>query len=150
MRSLLPAILVMAVLGMHHLAGGPDHTASAPPSGHHAPERVVASVDHSHAGVDDSCCSGISLPELPGHDAPAHPPGDTAPADHGAGHDLLHLCLAILIALAALATVPALLGRWRPGAVAGAGAGIRGVATFARPPPPATAVRLAALGVLRL
>lgn len=153
MRSLLPAILVMAVLGMHHLAGGPDHTGPAASSGHHAPGPVVAvaGVDPARAGPAVRCCSALSPGSSAGtvSEVPAHPPRDTAPADHGSGHDLLHMCLAILTALAALAPLLYRLGRWWPEGAAGVRGGARRLAGRARPPP-ATAVRLAALGVLRL
>ncbi|MEU4311885.1 hypothetical protein [Nocardia sp. NPDC024068] len=149
LRSLLPAILVMAVLGMHHLAGGPDHTEPAEPSGHHTMEAVAAipAVD----AADEQCCAAISHPTSAEarHAVPPHPPHDTDPAGHGAGHDLLHLCLAILTALAALALVLYQVAGWLEGTARVRG-GSRHPATFARPPPPATSVRLATLGVLRL
>lgn len=78
----------------------------------------------------------------PGMDpGPAHP-GD----DHGSA--LLHLCLAVLTALAVL-LVPLVLWRWPGTARIAARAGTSGVRPAPRAPPPTAPARLALLCVLR-
>lgn len=121
LRWLLPAFLAVALLGMHHLP------AAAP-----APQGPLPSV------AAETSAPAALAPE-PAHDGPG---------EHGAGHELLHLCLAVLTALAGLVLALFVVVR-----------GVTGYAPnvvlphaplgWARPPPP-LARRLAALGVLRL
>lgn len=141
-RWLLPAFLAVALLGMHHLpaAGEP---ATAP-----AQHELLRSVEPeagppASAGTPSDpahCCTAASVlaPE-PAHDSPG---------DHGAGHELLHLCLAVLTALAGIVLALFVVARgmigYTPVAVVPAVPLV-----WARPPPP-LARRLASLGVLRL
>lgn len=141
-RSLLLVILAMAVTGMHHLLG------VAPGDAHHpAAARHTTVTEESGAarpavlrdGEGVSCCPGV------------HPVAGERddPAGGHSGHDLLHLCLAILAVAVGVALTLFVLGGRPPAAAPESGA-VRGPAPFARPPPPAHSRRLAVLGVLRL
>ncbi|MFI5719382.1 hypothetical protein [Nocardia sp. NPDC051750] len=135
MRWLLPAFLAVAVLGMHHLpAAGPGDRAA-----HH---QVVPSPDTTAGPVGErsGCCRSSS---------PAAEPSDDVPGGHGAGHELLHLCLVILTALAGIALVLFALVRGPAWSVSAAETPRPPPVVCARPPP-AHSRRLAALGVLRL
>jgi hypothetical protein len=76
--------LVFGLVGMHHLPGGAGQAMAEAPGA-----TVMAA---AHAVAQAPCCTA------PGPAAallsPAH--------DSGGGHDMLHLCLAILLAAAAL------------------------------------------------
>lgn len=143
-RWLLPVVLAVSVSGMHHLparAGGVTHH---PVPGSHAlvsaspapsPERV-------RAEAAPRCCpapSGVL----------AQAPHDDAPAGHGAGHELLHLCLAVLVAALASVLIFAALRRYLFAGEPMRAAALRPPAV-ARPPPVPISQRLAVLGVLRL
>lgn len=144
MRWLLPAVLAVAVLGMHHVPVEAGHEAHHPVTTHYAstgpaPLPIVEGVWES---TNPSCCPEPAAAASAGQH-------DEAPAEHGNGHDLLHLCLAILIASVASVLVFAALGRFLCARVPAATAGRRPI-TLARPPPLPTPQRLAFLGVLRL
>ncbi|MGW4369344.1 hypothetical protein ACWEKT_27245 [Nocardia takedensis] len=128
LRSLLLATLAVAVLGMHHVPGA-----------EHSPQK----------GHGDGCCE-VSRVEMPPAESPvaASSVVDRQPSGHGAGHDLLHLCLAILAAVTGLILlVFAVAWRfpderamvWRRRCARG----------FGRDPPTPTLRRLAVLCVLR-
>ncbi|NKY58899.1 hypothetical protein [Nocardia flavorosea] len=141
-RWLLPLFLAVALPSMHHLpaAGEP---AAAPAQ--HEPVRSVepeAGPPAPAGALSDSahcCTTAVVLAPESAHDTPG---------DHGAGHDLLHLCLAVLTALAGIVLALFVVARgmtgYTPGAVIPAVPLV-----WARPPPPVSR-RLAALGVLRL
>ncbi len=138
-RWLLPLFLAVALLGMHHLPAGEPAAAST----QHELLRSVEPEAGPPVGAQSDpahCCTtaAVLAPE-PGHDSPG---------DHGAGHDLLHLCMAVLTALAgivlALFVVACGVTGHTPAAVIPAVPLV-----WARPPPPLSR-RLAALGVLRL
>ncbi len=142
---------------MHHLVGAAlDSTGAADHSRHAAvPAAASAPADlHEVTGFapDGHRADGSGGPENaagPRDGAPGEPaPGEPAPGEHDGGHDLLHLCAAILTALAGLALVLfGLVGLTRDDAVARAR---RTASSVARPPPRPTSRRLAALCVLRL
>ncbi|MGI5218217.1 hypothetical protein [Nocardia sp. CA-290969] len=137
-RWLLPALMAVAVLGMHHLPAREP----VPGDAQHGVPAVVnavsggpveASADRAHC-----CNSPRAIAPEPAHDRPA---------DHGAGHELLHLCLAVLMALAGIVLVFFVVARGAAG-YAPRAAIFGDPVVRARPPP--LARRLAALGVLRL
>ncbi|MFD4404450.1 hypothetical protein ACFWPH_16995 [Nocardia sp. NPDC058499] len=141
-RWLLPAFLAVALLGMHHLpaAGEP----AAAPTQHELlrsvePEAGPPAPAGTQSGPAPCCTAPSVLAPEPAHDSPG---------DHGAGHDLLHLCLAVLTALAGIVLALFVVARgvigYSPVAVVPAVPLV-----WARPPPP-LARRLASLGVLRL
>lgn len=144
MRWLLPVVLAVAVSGMHHLparAGGDTHHSvsdspalvSVPPVPEHGRE-------HDEAVL---CCQWP-----PG--AVSTVPRDGGPAGHGTGHELLHLCLAVLVAALASLLIFAAPGRY-PSANEPARAAVLPPEALARPPPCVPiSRRLAVLGVLRL
>lgn len=134
-RWLLPAFLAVALLGMHHLPAGE-------PAGAPAQHELLRSVT-PEAGPPAG-----TQPD-PAHCCPAAPePAHDNPGDHGAGHDLLHLCLAVLTALAGIVLALFIVARSVTGYTSVAV--IPAVPlVWARPPPP-LARRLATLGVLRL
>lgn len=141
-RSLLLVVLAVAVAGMHHLLG-------ELPGDHHR-QAVLAHVAVSPAN------SGVRAEE-PGNRAgpPCCPETRTVAGErddpvggHG-GHELLHLCLAILTGMVGIALTLCAFGGWLPAAAPGAGV-VRAPRPFARPPPPSHSRRLAVLGVLRL
>ncbi|MGW5381648.1 hypothetical protein [Nocardia sp. NPDC003963] len=143
-RWLLPVVLAVAVSGMHHLparAGGDTHHSVSSPrslvSAAPAPDGWQA---HGEAA---RCC-----PRPPAAISAA--PGDDAPAGHGAGHELLHLCLAILVAALASVLIFAALGRYLFTTEPTRAAVFRPGATARPPPPVPISRRLAVLGVLRL
>ncbi|MFI9534143.1 hypothetical protein ACIG56_12950 [Nocardia fusca] len=145
-RWLLPVVLAVAVSGMHHLparAGGATHH---PVPGTHALVSAAPVPDPGQARAEPArpCCPGPS-----GVVAPAPAPRDDAPAGHGTGHDLLHLCLAVLVAALASILIFAALRRYLfvRGPMRAAALRPRAVA---RPPPVPISRRLAVLGVLRL
>lgn len=115
-RALLLAVVVtgllLGLIGMHHLAGGP------------------AAATH-----------------LSGPVAPADPMGPDGP---GPGHDtgLLHLCLAILTAVAVLVVSAVAWSRPAP-ATGPRRFGTSRLCTAPRAPPPTAPARLALLCVLR-
>ncbi|WP_329056238.1 hypothetical protein OG738_21820 [Amycolatopsis sp. NBC_01488] len=96
---MLLSVLAFALIGMHSLVTA--HTADVSHGGSRmvatsaeaafTPAETVAgpSVEQATAGTDTECC--------PDHDQAMNHSG---PASHG--HDLLHLCLAVLVALAGL------------------------------------------------
>ncbi|WP_280423520.1 hypothetical protein [Nocardia carnea] len=141
-RWLLPAFLAVALLGMHHLpaAGEPAATSAQHELLRSAPAEAIFPPPSDTQSGPAHCCTmpQVLVPE-PAHDGPG---------DHGAGHELLHLCLAVLAALAGLVLTLFVVARgiagYVPVAVPPAAPIVR-----ARPPPP-LARRLAALGVLRL
>ncbi|MEV0365871.1 hypothetical protein ACIBEK_01150 [Nocardia fusca] len=142
-RWLLPVVLAVAVSGMHHLparAGGSTHH----PVGSHALDSASPVPDPGRAHVEParSCCPDPSAVLAPA-------PRDDAPAGHGTGHDLLHLCLAVLVAALASVLIFAALRRYLfvRGPMRAAALRPRAVA---RPPPVPISRRLAVLGVLRL
>lgn len=110
--------LLIGLVGMHHLSIPPEAPAVVPASSH------------------------IADP-----DAPTRQPG--SPHD-GGGHDsaLLHLCLAILAAVA-LFMVSAVLWRQSPLLTTAPRPGRSGLRTAPRAPPPTAPARLALLCVLR-
>ncbi|MEU1520724.1 hypothetical protein ABZ413_00815 [Nocardia rhamnosiphila] len=143
-RWLLPVVLAVAVSGMHHLparAGGVTHH---PAPGSHALVSASPAPDPGRAREEParSCC-----PAPPAALAPA--PRDDPPADHGTGHDLLHLCLAVLVAALASALIFAAL-RWYLFAREPMRSAALRPRAVARPPPVPISQRLAVLGVLRL
>lgn len=141
-RWLLPALLAVALLGMHHLLTGGEPV-SVPvsheltgPVGSEAGSPPVETLPATAHGDEVS----ITLAAEPTHD---HPAG------HGAGHELLHLCLAVLTAVAGVVLVLFPVARHTAADVGDAAVIAAVPAVWARPPPP-LARRLAALGVLRL
>lgn len=132
-RSLLWATLAVAVLGMHHAPALATSTSHAVTAHGAAPAETVP------PAADPGCCA---------HATAGQADTEPEPTEHG-GHDALHLCLAILAAVAGVtvllfvSTVPiaAALGHTR----AAWGADRRG----ARPPPVPVLRRLAVLCVLR-
>jgi hypothetical protein len=134
-RWLLPVVLAVAVSGMHHLparAGGSTLDSASP----------VPDPGWAHVEPARSCCPDPSAVLAPA-------PRDDAPAGHGTGHDLLHLCLAVLVAALASVLIFAALRRYLfvRGPMRAAALRPRAVA---RPPPVPISRRLAVLGVLRL
>lgn len=141
-RSLLLLVLAVAVAGMHHLLGelpGDHHRQAslAPVAVSPADGGARAEEPRNRAGV--FCCPETRT--VAGeHDDPV---------DGHSGHELLHLCLAVLTGVVGVALTLCAFGGWLCAAVPGSGA-VRGPRPFARPPPPAHSRRLAVLGVLRL
>lgn len=143
-RWLLPVVLAVAVSGMHHLparVGGATHH---PVPGTHALVSASPVPDSGRARAEParSCCADPSAVLAPA-------PRDDAPGGHGTGHDLLHLCLAVLVAALASILIFAALRRYLfvRGPMPAATLRPRAVA---RPPPVPISRRLAVLGVLRL
>ncbi|MFD8495791.1 hypothetical protein [Amycolatopsis sp. NPDC059657] len=145
-RWMLLSVLAFAVIGMHSLITvHPADTHSAPsgmvsafaeapgPAG----SAARAMVDQVTAEMDSACC--------PDHDAAANHSGSS-----GHGHDLLHLCLAVLVTLAGLVLGWLLMRRART--AIGRRAPNSAVASAGRGPPRAWLVRdlLSSLCVLRL
>lgn len=81
-QGLLLCALALAVLGMHHVAFGQHGTAHEPPSG------------GTHAGAMST--------------GPAQPSDDSG---SDTGHELMHLCLAVLCAAGGLLLMWLLMGR---------------------------------------
>jgi hypothetical protein len=79
LRWLLFFLLLLGLVGMHHFM---------PPTSHHQPAAAVSSVTDMH------------------DDAPAHAPDSPAPTP---AHDLMHLCMAVLSAMAGLLLIALLL-----------------------------------------
>lgn len=120
--SLLCA-LAFAVIGLHHLASMCHHDDE--------PTVVVAVIATPlllPAAPADDCCDGMPIGEF------GVPPGS---------HDLLHLCLAILVAGLALGM---LLARWRVASLLPQPTTVR---RRSPRPPPGSAALLISLGVLR-
>ncbi|WP_156371417.1 MULTISPECIES: DUF6153 family protein [Nocardia] len=146
-RPLLMVALVVAVLGMHHLMFSVAESPAHGMGSHHAwSADATATSDPTliEAGTRGACCAAPTV--VLGEDR-AGGAGHTPVGEHG-GHDLLHLCLAIMAALAGVALVlvaviwPSSVGIRRERWPSGAGAA-------ARPPPGPTLRRLAVLCVLR-
>lgn len=139
-RSLLLAVLAVAVLGMHHTP--------LAPLGHEMPGEPIAP---AHRASGAHMLPGFEVPGAPvphGSGVAGAHPTDEHGAPGGHGHDLLHLCLAIMAALTGLALVLVALGA--APATAGDAAGRRtGAGGYARPPPLPVRRRLAVLCVLR-
>ncbi|MEV0107053.1 hypothetical protein AB0H42_12020 [Nocardia sp. NPDC050799] len=140
-RWLLPVVLAVAVSGMHHLPARDGGVTHHPVPGSHALVAASLAPDPGRARAD-SCCPAPS-----GVLAPA--PRDDAPAGHGTGHDLLHLCLAVLVAALASVLLFAALRRYLFARESMRAVALRPRAV-ARPPPVPISQRLAVLGVLRL
>ncbi|MGV9750380.1 hypothetical protein [Nocardia farcinica] len=152
LRAWLPAVVAMAVLGMHHLVGAALDSTGAADHSRHAAVPAAASAPADLHEVTGFAPDGHRADGFGGPEDAAGPrdgaPGEPAPGEHDGGHDLLHLCAAILTALAGLALVLfGLVGLARDDAVARAR---RTAPSVARPPPRPTSRRLAALCVLRL
>lgn len=129
----------LAVLGMHHLPAGEPVSRDVQHSVAGAAHTASGGTVETSAGRAHCCASPrVVAPE------PAH---DDHPAGHGVGHDLLHLCLAVLMALAGIALVFLMVARDAAGDTLLTAVRCAPVVR-ARPPP--LARRLAALGVLRL
>ncbi|WP_063034286.1 hypothetical protein [Nocardia grenadensis] len=143
-RWLLPAVLAVAVSGMHHLPARAGSTTHHPEAGSPAlvSAAFVPEVGRSREEAARPCCPSSSGAHVPA-------PRDDAPAGHGAGHDLLHLCLAVLMAALASVLIFAALRRY-PFARQPVPAATARPRALARPPPVPIAQRLAVLGVLRL
>ncbi len=130
--------MAAAVLGMHHLPAGEPVAGDM----HHSGAGVVQSESGSPAEAlaDRAFCCDTPGAFVPG---PAH----DSPSGHGAGHELLHLCLAVLMALAGIVLVFFVVAHGVAGYVPCPALHCDPLVR-ARPPP--LARRLAALGVLRL
>ncbi|KAA2261575.1 hypothetical protein F0L68_15970 [Solihabitans fulvus] len=130
LRWVLLCALVLGVAAMHHLVAG-DPMSSAMP----APTVMAHAVD---AG-GPPCCGDDrgAIVELSG-------------ADGMGGHDMLHLCLAVLVAAAALMLAGLLVRRGRLARASNRVLAV--IATAGRGPPsvPRTAELLSSLCVLRL
>lgn len=146
---LAPVVLavILGLLGMHALVVANGAHSMSTPS-----QAVLASPDTASPMVGSPTVT-IPMPSavVAGADGVAPADGDDPPApqgDHSAGHQMLHLCLAVLAALIVLLTalLPAVL-RGLPGSPGGSNAGRTRSAPRRRPPP--TAVRLAQLCVMR-
>lgn len=87
-HGLLLCVLALAVLGMHHLALAP-HTTSC----HQPVPPTTASA--SHMGGPSGHASGVLEAGMLTKPPSAHSAGGPAT---GTGHDLMHLCLAVLTA----------------------------------------------------
>ncbi|MBF6348103.1 hypothetical protein IU448_03625 [Nocardia flavorosea] len=141
-RWMLPAFLAVALLGMHHLPAGDP---AAAPAHHELLLSTVPGTGFPAAGTQSDpansrCCTTPA--------AVASDPAHDVPGGHGAGHELLHLCLAVLTALAGIVLALFVVAHGMDGytpvtVIPPAPIG------WARPPPP-LARRLASLGVLRL
>ncbi|MEU1981598.1 hypothetical protein [Nocardia sp. NPDC019395] len=138
-RWLLPAFLAVALLGMHHLPAADEGGVVS--AGHHADLRPDAAAGPPVAQPGGShCCTVSSLPTV----EPRDPSGG-----HGSGHELLHLCLAVLAALAGI-VLALFAAAWSPAGSNRGSAAPRSPPVFCARPPPPQSRRLAALGVLRL
>lgn len=143
-RWLLPVVPAVAVSGMHHLparAGGATHH-SVPAS--HALDSASPVPDPGRAREEPA---RFSHPAASGVLAPV--PRDDVPTGHGAGHGLLHLCLAVLVAALASVLIFAASRRYLFAREPMRAAVLRPRAV-ARPPPVPVSQRLAVLGVWRL
>ncbi|WP_067864080.1 hypothetical protein [Nocardia shimofusensis] len=151
LRSLLWVTLAVAVLGMHHapLTGSTGHEHSGGTRAIAAqviPAGMVTTVaSPAENGSHESCCASVP------HAAPAWERGhDEMP---GGGHDdghtgVMHLCLAIMAAVAGLALVFSAVA-WPSSAGGRLVSPIRCRDGFGRAPPMPTSRRLAVLCVLR-
>jgi hypothetical protein len=148
---LLLAVL-LGIVTMHALAVGPATALAPSMAAPHAPST-------EHSLVLDSPLSALMPPTSGMGTATAASPasmGAMATDDHApgpmppmSGHDLMHLCLAVLAALLVLLVGRILLGRPRfPGSVVTADR-LRQVHPTPRRPPPGHAARQAELCVLR-
>ncbi|WP_459546514.1 hypothetical protein [Nocardia sp. X0981] len=141
-RSLLLVVLAVAVAGMHHLLGelpGDAPHAATRPHMTVTPASDGAQAEESGNRAGALCCFDTR---------PVTGERDDPMGGHS-GHELLHLCLAILTAVVGVALTLCAFGGRLPAAAPASRAG-RGVSPFARPPPPSHARRLAVLGVSRL
>ncbi|MGN2638984.1 hypothetical protein ACTD5D_23040 [Nocardia takedensis] len=146
-RPLLMVTLVVAVLGMHHLlfsvVDAPVHS----PGSHHASSGETAVMSASIAVEAETHAACCALPPVAG-EGESDGRGGAPAGEHHGGHDLLHLCLAIMAAIAGVALV--LIALIWPLSVRVQRGGLRrGVSGLARPPPGPTLRRLAVLCVLR-
>jgi hypothetical protein len=82
----LVSVLAFAVIGMHSLIADDPAHASMQPAAMASASADVSSTEYL-APVGPSCCPGDHTPA-------AEPPGHSS----GHGHDLQHLCLAVLVA----------------------------------------------------
>ncbi|MFI5609508.1 hypothetical protein [Amycolatopsis sp. NPDC051903] len=128
-RWLLLGALVFGVLVMHHVPAPHGGGMSGEPGMSASPAGRVVPVPVSPAGVVAS--AGFAVATVSAADSPV-----VSPAPSDGGHGMLHLCLAVLLAAAGVALVVAWLGRCRDGVPPGPDH--RGIAGFARAPPPRT------------
>ncbi len=139
--------LVVAVLGMHHLlfsvVEAPAHNAGS----HHGSSgeaAVVAPSAFVEVRTYAACCA---VPLMAG-EGESDGRGRVPAGEHHGGRDLLHLCLAILAAIAGVALVLVAV-IWPPSASVERGVLRWGIGEVARPPPGPTLRRLAVLCVWR-
>nr|WP_198654022.1 MULTISPECIES: DUF6153 family protein [Nocardia] len=128
-------ILAMAVLGMHHLLFSVADATVHGAASHPVP---------AEARTNTGCCAS----PLPADEVESDSRGGTPAGEQHGGHDLLHLCLAIMVAIAGVALVLIAL-IWSSPARVRCGGLCPGVGERARPPPGPTLRRLAVLCVLR-
>lgn len=151
-QLVLVSALIAGLLGMHALVvAQPDHATHSAPAA-----AMIAAAEHAGsrpgAAPVESAAALAPTPEASsqphGMSFVAPGPPESQPAGGHGGHQVLHLCLAILTALLLLIAAvgcAVLLGSVRAAPWARVGCGRR------RPPvrPPPTSVRLAQLCVLR-
>lgn len=126
--------LLLGLVGMHHLSVAP--LSGAP---HSAASPQAASPSDAHGGPVAAASHPVAAPL----DGPV-PPHE----DGGHGSEVLHLCLAVLTALAILVVSTAVWRLPRPLTAARRG-GVSRRRTAPRAPPPRAPARLALLCVLR-
>lgn len=141
MRSLvgrwsLLALLVLGVVFMHHAPVG--HSAMSAPA-----SAAVSVSHHAHAMKP-----GESVPAADTTAETVVTASTAVDAAHVAGHDVLHMCLAILVAAAALLAFLVLRLWMRPAEVLARSVIRAGIERF--PPPVPVPRKLAALCVFRL
>ncbi|GGL01087.1 hypothetical protein [Nocardia jinanensis] len=143
-RWLLPVVLAIAVSGMHHLPARDGGDTHRPVSSSHPLVSAAPVSDRGQEHAETARCCPRSPAAIS-----AVPPAD-APAGHGSGHELLHLCPAILVAALASVLIVAALGRYLFTTDATRTVVFRPTAPARPPPPGPISRRLAVLGVLRL
>lgn len=131
--------LLLGLVGMHHLSVAPHSGASLPGAPHSAASLPGTSPPDAHGGP----AAAASHPAAAPLDGPV-PPDD----DGGHGSEVLHLCLAVLTALAILVVSTAVWWLPRP-LTAARRVGVSRRWTAPRAPPPTAPARLALLCVLR-